>query len=388
MGTALITVLAGVATIAASRPATAAPPGPWTVFSLGDSYSSGEANPPYDPLTYTSTDQCHRSARAWPHLLTPLSRGQVKLVGHVACSGALIANLTSLTSGRDTERAQLGTYALVPAPDVAVVTLGGNELHFASLLGQCVLVNCSSSPLMLKAQALIADQGPNGLTARLAAAYEQIRAVHPTTRLIVVGYPNLVPRAYPAVTCRWLKDNERITMNRLAQNLDAVTSRAATLAGARYVTTLNVLAGHELCNHDPWIYPVGNFFHLSAGGHPTALGQRAMAIAVLPAITGKPVSLGSSSSTSRSTARTSGAGTNGSSTSARTRSTAGAGSTSRGSGSTSGTSAGASSRRAASASAAEDERDDEVADDADRREDVERGEHWRRRQRERGDKCP
>src|SRR4051812_33682246 len=55
---------------------------PLTIVALGDSYSSGEGNAPFD----TDAATCHRGASAWPRLLGQQVAGStVKLL---ACSGA------------------------------------------------------------------------------------------------------------------------------------------------------------------------------------------------------------------------------------------------------------------------------------------------------------
>jgi hypothetical protein len=75
--------------------------GPASYVAMGDSYSAGEGDPPFDPdadakrafLTALQIgDACHRSPDSWARQLdisTPYA-----LSAHIACSGAIAANVT------------------------------------------------------------------------------------------------------------------------------------------------------------------------------------------------------------------------------------------------------------------------------------------------------
>src|SRR3989442_6247799 len=105
------------------------------VAALGDSYSSGEGNPPFDPGTSDLLDTCHRSPQAWPRLLG------VDAQLHLACSGATTDALfqgqmpvAPDNVGQVQRLQELGAAAPI---DVATVTIGGNNIGFADILGQC-----------------------------------------------------------------------------------------------------------------------------------------------------------------------------------------------------------------------------------------------------------
>ena len=68
-------------------------------------------------------------------------------------------------------------------------------------------------------------------------------------------------------------------MHSVAKQINSVLARAASAAGVSYVSTLNVLKGHELCTGQSWVNSVGP----SGGngrGHPSAQGQAMIAAAV------------------------------------------------------------------------------------------------------------
>ena len=124
----------------------------WAVggyIAMGDSYSSGEGaidssgNITFDTGTATSSDQCHRSANAYPYQLkAALGVSDFKFV---ACSGALLADFVAKVplTGQWTEGPQLDAIlrAGKPNPDIGLVTLslGGNDAGFPQIMYNCVL---------------------------------------------------------------------------------------------------------------------------------------------------------------------------------------------------------------------------------------------------------
>ena len=248
------------------------PPVP-SLAALGDSYSSGEGNPPFD----AASGACHRSPQAWPRLLDTEDEA-VDTVAHIACSGARIGALTSGISGEAAQLTQLG--AVDPAPDLVTLTIGGNDLGFAEILWDCIWLNCATDGKVAAKRTLLR----NTLARRLADTYRAVRS-RTSADVIVVGYPRLFPRT-PAGGCRlWLADNERTALNDLAAALDSAAATAAATAGVTYVSTLNALNGHELCSASPWVYPIGlNCPFVTLCGHPTLNGQRAIADAVEPVV--------------------------------------------------------------------------------------------------------
>src|SRR4051812_14937031 len=105
--------------------------------ALGDSYASGEGDPPFDPGTDipkgTERDMCHRSADAYPRRLK--LDASVILI-HRACSGAVTANVTS-TAQYLREPPQLQW--LDDKTDLVTLTIAGNDAGFATTLVNCLL---------------------------------------------------------------------------------------------------------------------------------------------------------------------------------------------------------------------------------------------------------
>jgi lysophospholipase L1-like esterase len=228
--------------------------------ALGDSYSSGEGNPPFDP----AADGCDRSAQAWP-LLAAADLGW--RAANLACSGAQTNDVVTSFKGQPAQTDALAK--LRPRPDVVTITIGGNDAGFAKVLGTCFVTDCAG--VIPAAETAILTVLPD----RLADTYSAVEAAAPRAKLVVVGYPRLFPAHQSEVTgCPWLTDAERRGLNAAAKLLNGVIAVEAWLAGAKYVDVSRTLEGHELCTSDSWLVPLTA---PSGAAHPTAEGQQAIA---------------------------------------------------------------------------------------------------------------
>lgn len=256
-----------------------------TYVALGDSYSSGEGSPPFDP----SAGGCDRSSKAWPSIFARKARAIGKKVdsftelANLACSGATTDALSRPFKEQVSQLDSL--YAFDPR--FATITIGGTDLGFSSVLFDCFTGNCVQDGLLKRT-----SHESGGFAPTLRRTYKKL--VGNASAVIVVGYPNIFPTTQgKTVNCGWLQPEERRQLNALAKKLDTVTKNAVRVARRRfgrgpgfrisYASTLHAFAGHELCTRDSWVYPLGP----SGGnnrGHPTASGQRAIARAVVPAL--------------------------------------------------------------------------------------------------------
>lgn len=255
-----------------------------TDVSLGDSYSSGEGAGSYDRRSLS----CHRSRHAWPRLLG-VRRGH-----HLACSGARIEHIVSTGQKRigTNRRRQLHRLIEIRASsaiDTVFLTIGGNNLDFAGKVRSCRIARRDCLTDRGKIDRQLAAVAP-----KLTDAYERVYASAQPRRLVVVGYPDIIPNPdEPTHRCKWLTDGERENIEYLQEKLDATLAGAASAAGAIYITVRDALrsddnrTGHELCTTDSWMFPIlslrglrPTFGSLSAWqeqGHPTQDGQRAIA---------------------------------------------------------------------------------------------------------------
>ncbi len=273
-----LTVVTPLHLAAASRATTTAAT---VLIGLGDSYASGEGAPPYDHGTTIwfawHRDTCHRGPLSWQRLVG------VTASNHLACSGATVSTVLERGGQQRSpdDVAQLDRLRAIARRGrvtTILVMVGGNDLGFGSILTRCVIATC-----LRDADAQRRAVAQLGL--RLARLYTAIRGASGGARVIVVGYPDILPRpGARTVGCDWLAPDEVRRAEELEQLVDETTARAAAIAGAEMVSTRRALHGHELCTPDPWVRPIAvlqarvwRAITDPEQGHPNARGQRAIA---------------------------------------------------------------------------------------------------------------
>jgi lysophospholipase L1-like esterase len=264
-GVALLVVLAAVFSLALGAPAASA-----TTASLGDSYSSGEGAGPFDAGTQKSGGNgCDRSSNAWPRLLG------VPEENHFACSGAKTIDFYETKKESTSQLERLRALAARESISKVYVTIGGNDLGFASIIKSCVIYDCLRH-MGKKELPKLHDHVRPAVT----KALQETKAAAAGGQVIMVGYPNLIPsNGSQFVNCGWLTDAEKVRVWKLEDSLDTALSEAASNAGVSFVSIGDSLKGHELCTHDSWMNPVASA-GVHGGGHPNAVGQKAIADAV------------------------------------------------------------------------------------------------------------
>jgi lysophospholipase L1-like esterase len=273
--------------------------------AIGDSFSSGEgagdytADSDHDPNSgwdrigswfddhlipgehgsLHPANFCHRSANAYG----PIVASQNEFAGgsvFAACSGATTDDFENPNGSNDGEQPQLD----VITDDTSLVTfsIGGNDMHFADVLADCVWDGATCED---KNEAAFANN-LRDLRPRMVQMYREARErAADGARVIVVGYPRLFPDD-PSNSYRNLvfAEDQR-WMNAKADQLNAVLAAAAQEAGVEFVDPTGAFRGHGIGSDDPW------FNDLSVGGpgwapvnpgsfHPNAAGQAALAALV------------------------------------------------------------------------------------------------------------
>jgi hypothetical protein len=330
--------------------------------ALGDSYSSGDGNTPYEPNSdwknEGSTDACHRSvAGAYAKLVAlaghrdPIAVEARTLNGSydfhfVACSGAESPNVslaalddppTAYDEAGHTDWGQaadkLRQYGeaiqadagyLTPRTTLVTMTIGGNDIRFADVMGGCVKAAvlrqtaCNNPKYFLVRGSGAKDPKPlvkfepiviGLLKEHLERTYEAIRQEAPNAETIILGYPPLFARK-PASSCRvgrglagvgaYLSVSVQKTLNTWGADLNQqlAAAVAAVRAKGMHIHFLNpaaVFSGHELCSKAPWIYSIKAFTRSGSGFnvidpgsfHPNVPGQRGYAQLVNKCLAGK-----------------------------------------------------------------------------------------------------
>ena len=266
--------------------------------ALGDSYSAGEGLAPYEQGTQDlpAGDRCHRSASdAYPLLLRLTD---TTTLDFRACSGAKIVNVFDLVQDHsgvpDSDGLQAGPGTLSPDVKLVTLTMSGNDLGFANVLGRCfTTTGCMEKPY-LDQPTLTAwlDNRLAQIGTQLLSLYQRIATAAQSARILVLGYPLLLPTNIPSalshplchVLFNRLGNQERDQIRSYIGRLDDTIQTDAAQAGIEYVDTASLFSGHGVCTGDAWIRFVGiDIRHLLDSGvshaisdgtfHPNGTGQ-------------------------------------------------------------------------------------------------------------------
>lgn len=240
------------------------------LLAMGDSYISGEGAYSYRDGTDTSNNKCHLSSQSYPYLLGAQYADEYH---SVACSGAVTDDVTpqddNLYEGQVNdgyswkERGNKdsimlgylpgysGQYSFITSskPNTILLSIGGNDIHFADLVTACVLSGPGDPCYSKQSERKILLDLLYNMHTKLVGTYQKILSeASAGVRLYVIGYPQVVnPTGNCAVNVH-LDDQERQFAYLLIDRYNAVLKNAAESVGAVYVDTSTALVGHRLCD--------------------------------------------------------------------------------------------------------------------------------------------
>jgi lysophospholipase L1-like esterase len=252
----LVLVSCAAVCAGAARTATA-----YTYAALGDSYSSGDGT-----ASYTLSSACKRSVYAYPYLYTQQHPGTS--LTFAACSGAKTSDLLATQ-----------VQAVTTATTLVTMTIGGNDIGFASLIYQCTLSDCSAA----------LDSTRASLETRLGAALNNVystvkaRAAQGAT-IIVLGYP----RVFSSTGCFGtfgISATERTKANALADDLNVVIAVHAAAKGVTYQSATGKFIGHAVCSSSSWLNGL-NLLSTGESYHPNRSGHSSGYLSLVTAVTG------------------------------------------------------------------------------------------------------
>ena len=279
--TRLRTLIAAL-TVACALPASAvaAEDGPYV--ALGDSYTAA-------PLVLPQVGEpigCARSGANYPSLV---ARGLgIAAFRDVSCSSATTEHMAGPQS------VPLGVNppqfdALSDSTELVTVGIGGNDVGLVGAAVTCAELG-ALAPTGTACRDHFNSGGQDRLVAQIAATAPKIagvvagiRARSPRARIVVVGYPDVLPRSgngcYPLVPLS--PDDVRYFDGLIVQTNEMLAATSAA-GGAEYVDTYFDSVGHDVCTLPPvrWfegLVPTAPAFPL----HPNGLGEQSMARSVL-----------------------------------------------------------------------------------------------------------
>jgi len=259
--------------------------------ALGDSYSAGFGVEPFSatsPFTAPGSDPvngCYQALQNYPHL----AAGALGLVlDDQTCSGAVTANITTTPqvtmAGYTVPQVQLD--AVTSDTDIITLTIGGNDLGFATVAEHCIRLDASLPPVMLMSlspepqsceeyytspsgtwtgQVNLADWLADTVVPALDATFAAIKAKAPDAKVYVIGYPQIATQD-PAKAANCFSDplppntntvpfgpSDIVWLGGVEESLDDAIEAAAHDHGFYFVPTWDLTADHTLCDAEPWI---------------------------------------------------------------------------------------------------------------------------------------
>lgn len=247
--------------------------------ALGDSYTAAPLVPPTD-----TSSICLRSGVNYPSLVARAMPGTA--LTDVSCSGASTRNTFSRQVGR-TGSVPPQFDALKKGTDLVTVGLGGNDRRlFGGVLGTCIQV-AHTDPGGAPCRASFDARGSGGLTSTYAAIRHNladvvrgVRQRSPHARILVVGYPQIIPESG---TCDLLPlaDGDYPFARDINEHLDRAVRAGAADSHAEYVDLWGPTAGHDICAAEPWINGRVTSAETALAYHPLAVEQQVAAEQVL-----------------------------------------------------------------------------------------------------------
>ncbi|KEF52275.1 uncharacterized protein A1O9_11515 [Exophiala aquamarina CBS 119918] len=235
--------------------------------ALGDSYAAGAGAG--SPIVFS----CGRFSEAYPV--------QIAHSKHLNISDANIHYLAC--GGSDSRSVLIHQVPFIEKSDVITMTVGGNEVHFFSVLNACVyqwLPISSCEKELAESRALIESRS---LIRKIDAVIsESVKRKRSDALLLVTGYARFFnertdlcdhvtfSRTRPL---DYLTKDKRRALNQLVSLLNDVVRASADIHGAKYVDIDGIYEGHRFCEegvHEPDIGRDDTwFFNLPAAGFQT-----------------------------------------------------------------------------------------------------------------------
>ena len=259
--------------------------GPPHYVALGDSYTTG----PFIPDPTGSPAGCLRSTHSYPFLVAA-GTGADSFTD-VSCRGATTADMTHSQS------VQLGTNppedsALSASTTLVTLQISGNDIDFIGIIEHCTTLSLTDpfgSPCkdhytsggIDKLRAAINKTAP-----KVAAVLRGIHADAPNARVLLVGYPVILPNSgdgcWPLVPFAY---GDVPYLRGVEKALNSMLAAEAAAHDATFVNTYTASIGHDVCQAPGTKWVEGLIpTSLAAPFHPNRRGEQEMAQQVLAAL--------------------------------------------------------------------------------------------------------
>lgn len=262
---------------------------------LGDSFAAGSG---IDPTVPDSPAMCLRSQLNFGQLVArELRNGIIPAAppglrglspdefADVSCGGATTADLTVAQYFGVAPQADV----LGPGTELVTVLIGGNDGRlFSDAVKACSAAadtDVDGDPCRRTNGARFDEELATTIAPALVDAVALIKKRAPHARLLVVGYPRILPAdggCYPVMR---IAAGDVAYIDDLQRRLNRAIAAAAAASGATYVDTWSASSGRDACAPPGrrWMEPmIGARTRTTV--HPNAAGQRGIAEAVIAAL--------------------------------------------------------------------------------------------------------
>lgn len=303
---------------AAARAATAPAPGS-SYVALGDSYAAGYG---IGSSTGKPVAGCAQSTQDYPHQVA----AALKLhLTDRSCSGAVTADIDTAPQKTSAGTPPRQDTALSKRTKLVTVTIGGNDLGFASIAKYCLAdtakgpltlhpeLNCKAHYAPAGGRDMLADTVKNVVVPRVARVLKDIHDKAPNAKVYYGDYPAISttragssnpsadppsPFAYPDSCFSSVATPnsfpftgvDTVYLQRVQKRLNAALAALVTTSGDHFVETYPQSLPHSACagTADPWMN--GITLDPASGGtkpgslHPNLEGANHLAADLLAAL--------------------------------------------------------------------------------------------------------
>ena len=253
-----------------------------TYVAIGDSYTSAPLVPDTDPQ-----DGCLRSTGNYPSLVAAELEGTV--LTDVSCAGADSLSLVGVQRTFDGGAQPAQLQAVTEDTSLVTISIGGNDFGlFSTLVGGCAQV-AQTDPDGSPCTDLATEDASEVLAKieqRVASAVAGVQGRAPDARVLVVGYPQIVPQGDRSCPELPIAAGDLPFARTVNEGLADALEEAAATAGVEYVDVYSLTEGHDICADDPWIAGRETVDGQALAFHPFAAEQQAVAEEILRMLEG------------------------------------------------------------------------------------------------------
>ena len=222
-------------------------------------------------------DGCLRSSGNYPSLVAEELGSEL---ADVSCAGAQTVSLVGAQQTFDGETRPAQFDALDEDTDLVTVGIGGNDLGlFSKLTAGCVAAaeqEPGGTPCTDAATGT-ATADLDRISERVTSALVGVQDRAPQARVVLVGYPQLIPAEGSCPDLLPLAEGDLPFARSVNRGLADALENAAEAAGVEYVDTFALSRGHDICADEPWVNGQVNDPERALAFHPFAAGQEAVA---------------------------------------------------------------------------------------------------------------